>query len=78
MIFAKYLLNLSLIVVSDQMDHMQIWSTYWGKQTFLNQPYVKYRIVFVSKLRILGKENWIYKTKYVFSMDAGVQLLPNA
>lgn len=51
------------------MGHMQIWSNYWGKQEFLNQPYGRYHTVFVSKLRILGKENCIYKTKYIFSVD---------
>lgn len=43
-------------MVSDQMDHMQIWSNYWRKQKFLNQPYVRYHIVFLSKLRIWARK----------------------
>ena len=33
------------------LDRMQVWSNHCGKQKSLNQPYVRYHTVFVSKLR---------------------------
>jgi hypothetical protein len=51
-IFAKYTIDCGKWSNGSYANLIKFWAT----QKFLNQPYVKYHIVFVSKLRSLAKE----------------------